>query len=129
MATKLVLAAFFKQNIFFFQIFFQKCKCIQVLLLGVKFYLEIPFGNWFFKFLSRNYFCETKKLFFGLHLEMEHFWTFFLLIYGCLRWIQICCKFRTEISTEKYLKMVGSKWTPQKNESEKKKLKILIYNG
>ena len=35
----------------------------------------------------------------------------FLLIYGCLRWTQIWCKFRTEIPLGKYLKMVGSKWT------------------
>ena len=70
-------------------------------------------GFSFFKFWSRDYFRKTKILFLAAILKRNIFWMFFLLIYGCFRCIQIwCCKFQTEIPTEKYFKMVGSKWTP-----------------
>ena len=34
-----------------------------------------------------------------------------MVVLGVYR-LQVWCKFRTEIPTGKYLKMVGSKWTP-----------------
>ena len=102
----------FLNGIFFFQILFQKCKCIHVLLLWAKFHWEILSGKWFFKFWSRDYFRETKIRFLAAILKRNIFLPFFLLVYSCIRCIQIWCKFRTVIPTEKYLKMVGSKWTP-----------------
>ena len=42
----------FLNRIIFFQILFQKCKCIHVLQLWAKFYWKIPLGKCFFKFWS-----------------------------------------------------------------------------
>ena len=72
--------------------------------------LKKSIGKVIFKFWSRDYFRETKILFWAAILKRNIFLMFFLLIYGCFRCIQIWCKFRTEIPTETYLKMVESKW-------------------
>ena len=55
-----------------------------------------------FFFRSLDYFRETIR--FWPPFWNGTFLMFFLLIYGCLRCIQIWCKFRTEIPTGKYLK-------------------------
>ena len=65
-----------------------------------------------FKYWSRDYFHETKIRFLAPILNRSIFLLLLLLIYGCVRCIQIWCKFCTEIPTGKYLQMVGSKWTP-----------------
>ena len=94
--TKLGLAAIFNQNIFFFQILFQKWKCIHVLLLWVKFYWNIPLEQCFFKFWSCDYFRETDIRYLANILKRNIFCMFSLLIYGCFRCIQMWCNFRTE---------------------------------
>ena len=69
-----------------------------------KFHWEMVFQilvTWLF-LRNKNFFCLAAIL------KRNIFLTFFLLIYGCFRCIQIWCKFRTEIPTEKYLQMVGS---------------------
>ena len=63
-----------------------------------------------FQILDMWLFSRKENSFLGHHFETEHFWKFFflfLLIYGCLRCIQIWWKFRTETPTGKYSKMVG----------------------
>ena len=72
--------------------------------------LKNSIGKVIFKFGSRDYFRETKIRFWAAILKRNIFLMFFLLIYGCFRCIQIWCKFRTEIPTGTYLKMVESKW-------------------
>ena len=78
--------------LFFPQILFQKCKCIHVLLLWVKFYWKIPFGKcfffffFFFKFWLRDYFCEN---FLAAIWKQEHFWMFlywFMVVLGVYRY-------------------------------------------
>ena len=77
-ATKLDLAAIFKRNNFF-QILFQKCKCIYVLQLWAEFYWKIPLGKWFFKFWSYEFFRETEIRFWLPFWNETFFWSFFLL--------------------------------------------------
>ena len=86
--------------------------------MWAKFHWKILLGKWFFKVWSRDYFRKTNICFLAAILKRNIFLTFFLLIYGCFRCIQIWCKFRTEIPTGKYLKMVGSKWTPLVHKQE-----------
>ena len=86
-----------------------------------QFLLKNSFGKVVFKFWSRDCFCGIKICFSWLsflnnkhflYVFLNFFIYFFFLIYGCLRCIQIWVKFRTEIPVGKYLKLVGSKWTP-----------------
>ena len=70
------------------------------------------FGKVVFQILVTCLFCETKIRFLAALLKQNIFWSFFLLIYGCFGCIHILCTFCTEISTEKYSKLNGSKWTP-----------------
>ena len=51
-----------------------------------------------------------------------------LSVYDCFRCRQIWCKFRTEIPTGKYLKMVGSKWTPCAQTGVKNSLGTEVLN-
>ena len=63
-----------------------------------KFSLESVFFFFFFLILVTWLFLRK---FFGRHLETGTFLNVPLLIYGCLRCIQIWCKLRTEIPTGK----------------------------
>ena len=93
---------FFKQNRFF-HILFHNCECIHVLQLWAKFYWKIHL-EFQIIFFSRN----DNSFFWPTFWSKTVFLTFFLLIYGCVGWIHIECKFRTEIPTGKCSKMNGS---------------------
>ena len=66
--TKLVLAAIFKQNNFF-QVLFQKCKCIYVVLLWAQFHWKIPLGKWFFSIFGQWLFSWNENLNLGNFFE------------------------------------------------------------
>ena len=80
-----------------------------------KFLWESVFSNF-----GHVTFRETKIHILSAILKRNIFWMFFLLMYGRFRCTQIWYKFRTEILTGKYLKMVGPSGPPLcNNESEK----------
>ena len=87
--------SFLKRNIFWFFCLFVLYLfwfCLFVLFFGLFLCL---FGCFFFFFFLVFFFvCFCFVLY---------------LIYGCLRCIQICCKFRTKIHTGKHLNMVAPK--------------------
>ena len=56
---------------------------------GPDFIQKIPLGKWFFKFWSRDYSRETKIRFLAAILKRNVFLMFCLLIYSCLRCVQI----------------------------------------
>ena len=131
----------FSPSFFFFFFFFCNClnisyasfgekkndNCSQILFQNVNVFIfsyfelnfiQSSFGKvfffFFFKFWSRDYFRETKIRFLAATLKRNISLMFFLLIYGCLRCIQIWWQvsYRNSCGKVGYLKMVGSKWTP-----------------
>ena len=65
----------------------------------IKFYWKILSRKWFFKFWSRDE-VETKIVFLVAILKRYFFGNFFLLIYGCIRCLQVRYKFRTKFLRE-----------------------------
>ena len=87
--------------------------------------LKNSFEKVVFKFWPRDGFRERKIQFFGRHLEMVHILIFFFCFMIVLGLYMVRCMFRTKIPTGKYLKMIGSKWTPLCTNGSEKKLKHL----
>ena len=93
---------------------FFECFCFcSVFVFSFVFVFAFVFAFVLFYLFVCFLFCFVFVLFVCLFVCLFVLICFVvLLIYGCLGCIQIRCKFRTEIPTGKYLKMVGSKWTP-----------------
>ena len=68
--------AIFKQNSFFFQILFQKYKCIHVLLLN-QIALKNFIGKVAFQILVTWLFSQNENSFFGGHFETQQFFNGF----------------------------------------------------
>ena len=73
--TKIVLAAIFEWNIFIFQILFQQCECIYVLLLWAKFYWKIPSGKKKIQILFTWLFLRNENSFLAAILKQYIFFT------------------------------------------------------
>ena len=83
-------------------------KNLNVLMFfNFEFYWKIPL---LFQILVTWLFSWNKN-FLAAILKRNIFWSFFLMMYGCFKYIHIWCTACTEIPKQKYSKMNGSKWT------------------
>ena len=93
---------------------FQKCKCINVLLLWAKFHWKIPLGKWFFKFWPKM--TRNKNRVFGRHFEtVQHFqFFFFFFFFFAELWFFIVHIYMVQISLQNCSgKVVLYGWVPR----------------
>ena len=85
------------------------------------------FFRFFFQILVTWLFLQNENLFLAAILKRNIFKCSFCWFIVGFRWLQIWCKFRTEIPTGKYLKMNGSKCAQTGVKSSLGTFKFLSY--